>query len=193
MILKGGGDSGRIAVLELAIGASSMPERRYAVELERLAAQRPGDSEVMGAALRELARRGMYGEVAMLRDGAVRRKLPLKQGWFYEAAILAARSDYKGAISALSSGTEGSSGVEGSFALGGVLAVMGEHGRAAKEYAEAAAAARDARDRCQILKALGRELAASSDATGARRAYNKALIADPSDAEAVILARGMKK
>jgi predicted negative regulator of RcsB-dependent stress response len=40
---------------------------------------------------------------------------------------------------------------------------------------------------------LGRELAASGDAAGARQAYKKALVAEPSDAEAVILARGIKK
>jgi tetratricopeptide (TPR) repeat protein len=192
-VLRGGGNSGSLAVLGLAIRASKMTEEKYAIELERLAAQRPDDSEVMSAALRELARRGMYAEVVTLREGAARRKLPLKQEWFYAAATLAARGDYKAATSVLKSGAGGSSSAEGSFALGSLLAAMGEHGASAREYSSAAAAAHEDRDRCKALKALGRELAASGDAAGAMQAFKKASVADPSDSEAVILARGTKK
>jgi tetratricopeptide (TPR) repeat protein len=185
------GASGRLAALELAIRGRSMPEGRYAVELERLASQRPDDSEVMGAALRALAQRGMYGEAALLEQGAARRKLPLEYGWFYGSASLAARGDYRGAVSAIRAGGPGSEGAEGRFALASLLSATGDPVGAAAEYSRAAATARGSRDKCAALKALGRELGAAGDSAGAARAYRGALAADPSDAEAAILARAI--
>jgi tetratricopeptide (TPR) repeat protein len=183
--------SGRIAILELTIRGLSMPEARYAAELERLAALRPDDSEVMGDVLRALSIRGMYGEVAVLRDGAARRRLPLEYGWFYEAEVLAAQGDYPGAVSAIQ-GRAGAS-IEGDVALGGLYAAMGDPVKSAVEYSRAVAAARSGHVKCTALKALGRELAASGDAAGSARAYRDALAADPADAEAALLARVASK
>jgi tetratricopeptide (TPR) repeat protein len=187
----GGAGSGRLAALELSIRGASMPEGRYAAELERLAALRPDDPEVMGDALRSLSARGMYGEVAVLWKGAARRKLPLDYGWFYEAEVLAAQGDLPGAAAAIRTG--GGPSVEGSFALGSLYAAMGDPTKSAAEYSRAAAAARSGHAKCAALKALGRELGASGDPAGAARAYREALVADPADAEAALLARAASK
>jgi tetratricopeptide (TPR) repeat protein len=192
-VLKGGGDSGAVAALKLEIGSASMPEERYAVELERLASAHPDDPEVMGIALRELSRRGMYGEVALMTEAAARRKLPLRYGWFYEATARAARGDYAAAIEILRSGAGGRADAEASFALGSLLAEKGDHAGAVKEFSSSAATARDGKDRCAALKSLGRELAASGDPAGAKQAYKRAKAADPSDAAAAMLARGSGK
>jgi tetratricopeptide (TPR) repeat protein len=200
-VLKGGipplsDASGKLSVLALAINGRSMPEGRYAAQLERLAALRPGDPAVMGAALKALSIRGMYGEVAVLREGAARRKLPLEYGWYYEAEVLAAWGDYGGAVAAIQKGigiserfTDGAE--EGAFALGGLFAAMGDPVKSAAEYSRAVAAARNGQAKCAALKALGRELGATGDKAGAERAYRDALAADPGDAEAALLARSV--
>jgi tetratricopeptide (TPR) repeat protein len=186
--------SGALAVLELKIRGRSIPEGRYVIELERLAAERPNDAMVMGAVLRELSIRGRYDEVALLREGAARRKLPLENGWFYEAQVLTARGDYSRAASVIRANySSASSRAEGSFALGSLLGAMGDHVKAAAEYSRAAAAARSAPGRCAAFKALGRELGASADSQGATKAFKAALAADPSDAEAALLARSFSK
>src|SRR5208337_2432650 len=101
--LKGGEGSGAIAALTLLIEGRNEPEARYAADLERLAASKADDPEVQGAALRELAIRGMYGEVALLREGEARRGLRIAYGWYYDAAVRAARGDYKGAAATIES------------------------------------------------------------------------------------------
>jgi tetratricopeptide (TPR) repeat protein len=189
--LRGGGESGRLAALALAIGSASMPEERYAIELERLASRMPDDPEVAGTALRELARRGRYDEVALLHESASRRGLALRDAWFYEAAALAARGEYGAAASLLRSRAPRSA--ESRFALGSLLAAQEEHELAAREYSQAAAASASPRDRSAALKQAGREYAASGDPSASIEAYKKALAADPSDAEAAILARGVKR
>jgi hypothetical protein len=188
--LRGGGDSGRLAVLALAIGSASMPEERYAIELERLSARLPNDTEVAGTVLRELARRGRYDEVALLQESNLRRKLAVRDSWFYQAATLAARGEYGAAASLIRSSAPQS--VECHFALGSLLAAQEEHELAAREYGQAAAAA-SPREKCAALKQAGREYAASGDPSASIKAYKKALAADPSDAEAAILARGVKR
>jgi tetratricopeptide (TPR) repeat protein len=190
--LKGGGAQaagGGLAIMELTIRGRSMPEGRYVAELEGLAAERPGDPAIMGAALRALSQRGMFGELSVLRAGAANRKLPLEYGWFYEAQVSAARGNFSGAVSAL----KGKAGVEGAYALGSLYQAMGDPVAAGAEYSRAAAAARDGRSRCAAFKALGRELGASGDVAGATSAFKQALAADPSDAEAALLARSASK
>jgi tetratricopeptide (TPR) repeat protein len=192
-IAPGGVASGKLAVLELAIRGFSMPEGRFRAELERLAALRPDDPAVMDAVLRALSMRGMLGEVALLRESAAARKLPLEHGWFYKAEILAAQGDYPGAVSAIQSGAGASAGVEGPFALGTLFAAMGDPVKSAVEYSHAAAAAGRGHVKCIALKALGLELGASGDAAGAAKAYRDALAADPADAEAALLVRAISK
>jgi tetratricopeptide (TPR) repeat protein len=192
-VLGDGEESGRLAVLRLSILSLSMSEERYAIELERLAARRPDDAVVVDSALRELFRRGLYGEVDLLRRNAAGRKLPLEKAWFYEAATTAARGKYPSAASLIVAADGGPSSAEGFFALGSLHAALGDRGAAATDFACAAAMARSDRDKSAAYKAEGRELAASGDAPNAAKAYKRALAAEPSDAEAAILARGSGK
>jgi len=185
--MLGAGD-GASASLRLAIASPSMPEGRYAVELELLAARAPDDPEAQGFALRELARRGLYSEVAALAESAARRKVPVGDLWFYEAATEAARGRYAAASSLVES-RDGGESAEGAFALGSLAAARGESREAARRYAAAAAVAAAPRDRCSALKSLGRELDAAGDPRGAAGAFRRAAAADPSDAEAAVLAK----
>jgi hypothetical protein len=197
--LAGGGGSGFLAVLALTIKGRSQSEGRFAAELEGLAAERPDDSEVQGAVLRELALRGMFGEVAVLREATLRRGIPLRYGWYYDAAVLAARGDFPLAAAAIAAapaaageGAEGTrgQGSAGPYALGCLYAALGDAKKSAAAYSLAAAAARGATERCSALKALGRALGKSGDPSGAASAYRAAASADPKDAEAAILSRG---
>jgi hypothetical protein len=176
-----------LALLELSIRGLSMPEGRLASELERLAASRADDPRVMGATLRSLSLRGMYGEAAVLEETAMRRNLESEYLWYYEAETLAARGAYADAAKLISGQEE--PGCEGYFALGSLYEAMGDTAAAAKAYARSAAASSGSRNACAALKALGRELGASRDGEGASRAYKAALSADPLDAEAAMLAR----
>jgi tetratricopeptide (TPR) repeat protein len=193
--LKGGEGSGAIAALTLFIEGRNEPEARYAADLERLVASRAGDPEVQGAALRELAIRGMYGEVALLREGAARRGLQIAYGWYYDAAVRAARGDYKGAAATIESSVAGGGetdrgpGLAASYALGRLYGAMGDPVKAAAAFSRAVSAARGAGERCSALKALGNALGDSGDSAGAAEAYRAASEADPSDPEAAILSR----
>jgi hypothetical protein len=190
--LKGGDASkagGALAILELSIRGRAMPEGRFVAELERLAAERPDDPEIMDAALRALSERGMLGELSVLLESAARRKLSLEYGWFYEAEVRAAKGDYAGALSRL----KGRSGAEARFADGSLLAAMGDPAASAAEYARAAGDARNGREKCAALKAEGRELASSGDSGGAMKAFAQARAADPADAEAAMLSRPASK
>jgi hypothetical protein len=177
---------GKLAILELALRSSSMPEGRLASQYEALAAQRPLDPEVMGAALRTLSRRGMYGEVAVLREGAKRRGLKLEYGWYYDAEILAARGELPKALDVIKAA--GAPGAEGLFALGSLYGALGDMTASADAYSKAAVAA-NGEERCEAYKALGSSLGSSGDGEGASRAYQAALAAWPDDAEAAMLAR----
>jgi tetratricopeptide (TPR) repeat protein len=177
---------GKLAVLGLAIRSASMPEGRIVSQYEALAAQRPLDPEVMGAALRTLSQRGMYGEVAVLRDGAERRGLGLEYGWYYEAEILAARGELSKAIGVIK--TAGGQGAEGLFALGSLYSALGDNKASADAYSKAAIVA-TGKERCAAYKALGSSFLSSGDREGAARAYREALAAWPDDAEAAMLAR----
>lgn len=180
--------SGSLAVLASTIRGRAQPEGRFAADLERLAAQMPGDSAVIGAAIRALVVRGLYDEAAVLADSAARRGLRLEYGWYYEAAFLAARGRFQGAVGAID-GTA-APGVAGYYALGSLHAALGETDKSVQAYTKAADSAGDDRSRCAALKALGRALGMKGDAAGAADAYKAALRADPADAEAAILARG---
>lgn len=191
---EAGSDSGQLAAMALAIRGRSQPEERYAVELEQLAIERPSDPAAVGAALRELMIRRRYEELALLVEGATRRKLVLPYGWYYQAAVLAARGQLKPAAALL----EGSIPLRGvsaqaGFALGSLYSAMGLAARATEALAAAAAAARDGRERATAYKALGRAQERSGNAGGAARAFASAALADPSDAEAALLARGAAK
>jgi hypothetical protein len=177
---------GKLAVLELAIRSASMPEGRIASQYEALAAVRPLDSEVMGATLRSLSQRGMYGEVAVLRDGAARRGLGLEYGWYYEAEVLAARGELSKAIDVIKAASD--HGAEGLFALGSLYGALGDMKASADAYSKAAIAT-TGEERCAAYKALGSSLGSSGDGEGASRAYRAALAAWPDDAEAAMLAR----
>ncbi len=195
-VLAGGAGSGPIAALALVIEGRSQPEARLAADFERLAAAKADDPEVQAAALRELAIRGMYGEVALLREGSSKRSLPVAYGWYYDAAVLAARGDFKSAAEILESaagegsGDAGSRGPAASYALGSLYGAMGDPAKASEAFSRAVSAARGAKERCAALKALGRALGDSGDRAGASEAFRSAADADPSDPEAAILARG---
>ncbi len=194
-----GRGSGYLAILAVLIKGRAESEGRYVAELEGLAAARPEDPEVIGAALRELAIRGMYGEMAVLRESAARRKVALAYGQYYDALMLAARGDFPAAVISLraapsadnSSGdyTSGDYLSPRGYAIGSLYTSMGDSAKSAQAFSEAAASARSPRDRCESLKALGRALGAFGDAAGAARAYRSASLADPRDPEASILAR----
>jgi tetratricopeptide (TPR) repeat protein len=193
-VLKGGeptsSTAGLLAITELAIRGRSMPEGRLASELERLAADRPGDANVAGEALRKLYARGLFGEVAILESTASGRGLGLEYGWYYQAAMLAGRGDLAGAEKAILESAAGAASAEGCYALGGIYAAMGGPARAAAAYSRAADAARDGGARCAAYKAMGRQLGAAGDSAAAVKAYRAALAADPRDPEAAMLARG---
>ena len=193
--LKGGEGSGAIAALTLLIEGRKEPEARYAADLERLAASKADDPEVQGAALRELAIRGLYGEVALLREGEARRGLRIAYGWYYDAAVRAARGDYKDAAATIESfgageseGERGSS-LAASYALGRLYGAMNDPAEAAAAFSRAVSAARGAGERCAALKALGNALGDSGNRGGAAEAYRAASEADPSDPEAAMLSR----
>jgi hypothetical protein len=183
---SGGKASGRLAVLSLAIRSASMPEGRMAALYERLAAERPDDPEVMGAALKTLSRRGMYGEVAVLGASAASRGLKLEYGWYYEALVLAARGEFAAAIGVVKA--HGARSAEGLFALGSLYEASGDLTAAAEAYSRSAAAS-GGEERCAAYKALGAALGSSGDGEGAAAAYRAALAASPEDAEAAMLAR----
>ena len=177
---------GKLAVEELAIRSASLPEGRIASQYETLAAQRPLDPEVMGAVLRTLSQRGMYGEVAVLRDSAAQRGLGLEYGWYYEAEVLAARGELTKAIDVIKAA--GDHGAEGPFALGSLYGALGDMKASADAYSKATIAA-TGQERCAAYKALGASLGSSGDGEGAAQAYRAALAAWPDDAEAAMLAR----
>ena len=181
---------GRLAVLDLTLRGRSMPEGRFAVEFERLVALRPDDPLVVETALRSFLQRGLFGEAALLEAGAEKRALALERGWYYKAAILAARSDFKAAVAALEGSPAAQASYEGSYALGSLYEAMGRPGDSAKAYARAGRAARGPGARAAALKSLGRELGAMGDAGGSAKAYAAAAAEDPRDPEAALLARG---
>jgi hypothetical protein len=190
--------SGALAVLASAVKGRGQSEGRFTSDLERLAAEYPDDQAVMGATLRALALRGMHVELAVLRDGSRRRALPIENGWYFDAVLLAARGDYAGAIAVLESarGAAGASAANASareFALGSLFAATDETAESAEAFAASAAAARGGRERCAALKAYGRALSASGDSAAAGQAFRSAAAADPSDVEASILARGAQR
>jgi tetratricopeptide (TPR) repeat protein len=185
----GGAVAGSLALMAAIIEGRALSEGRYVAELERLAAERPDDTRIMGAVLRELLARGLFEEVEVLERSAARRGLRLEYGWFFEAAVLAARGDSAAAYAAIA-GAGRDAGTAGTYALGGLLADMGKHAEAATAYSRAASAASSGRERCAAYKALGRELGDTGDARGASLAYRAAAAADPADAEAAALARG---
>ena len=119
--------------------------------------------------MRELAIRGMYGEVALLREGASKKSLRIAYGWYYDAAVLAARGDFKGAAEILESaagegtGDTGSRGPAASYALGSLYGAMGDPAKASAAFSRAVSAARGAKERGAALKALGRALGDSGD------------------------------
>jgi tetratricopeptide (TPR) repeat protein len=186
--------AGALAVLASTIKGRSQPEGRFAADLERLAAERSDDPEVLGAVLRALALRGMYGEVALLREGA-RRKVAIEHGWYYDAVVLAARGDFPGAVKVIEaagdSGAADASASAKEYALGSLFAAMGYTPKSVEAFSRAAASGHGGRERCAALKALGSVLGESGDLKGAAEAYGSAAVADPSDAEAAVLARGV--
>jgi hypothetical protein len=193
--------TGANAVLAATIKGRGQPEGRFAADLERLAAERPTDPEVLGVALRELALRGMFGEVALLREGA-RRKVAIGYGWYYDAVVLAARGDFPGAAKLIEeSGNAGAVDASASaadasasaraYALGSLCSAMGDIPKSIEAFTRAAASGHGGRERCSAFKALGYVLGESGDFKGAAEAYGSAAAADPSDAEAAILARGV--
>jgi tetratricopeptide (TPR) repeat protein len=188
--------AGALAVLAATIKGRSQPEGRFASDLERLAAERSDDQEVLGAMLRALALRGMYGEVALLREGA-RRKVAIENGWYYDAVVLAARGDFPGAIKVIAtagdSGATDASASARAYALGSLFAAMDDTPKSVEAFSRAAASGHGGRERCAALKALGNVLGESGDLRRAAEAYGSAAAADPSDAEAVILARGVSR
>jgi hypothetical protein len=155
----------------------------------------PNDPMVMGAALKALSIRGMYGEVAVLREGAARRKLPLEYGWYYEAEVLAARGDYaeRSAIRDRNTPSASRRAEEGAFALGGLFAAMGDHVKSAAEYSRAPSRRRGtARPNAPPSKRSGANWARLADKARSRTGlYRDALAADPGDAEAALLARSV--
>jgi tetratricopeptide (TPR) repeat protein len=193
-LLKGEGPaktlSGKLAVLDVTIRGRSMPEARFASELENLAARRPEDTEVIEAVFRALSRRGMYGEVAVLEAGASRRGLRFRNDWYYEAEILTARGDYSGAAAEIRGNAGAMAEPEGEYALGSLYAATGDAVKSAEAYSKAATLARRPAARCASLKAYGRELGATGDERGEVAAYRAALAADPLDHEAALLVRG---
>ncbi len=190
--LAGGEGSSGIAVLSLDIESRSMPEGKLAARFERLAAGWPDDADVQGAVLRVLALRGMYGELAVVREVSARKRLPIAYGWYYDAVLSAARGDYKTAAATIASAGQLGSAPAGSYALGSLYGVTGDDAQSADAFARAADSARAGSERCACFKALGRALGASGDLAGAARAYRSAQDADPSDPEAAILARMSK-
>jgi tetratricopeptide (TPR) repeat protein len=181
--------AGGIELLAAMLRGGGQPEGRLAADLERIAAERPQDPEVAGAVLRSLAQRGLYEELSVLREGAARRKLPLEYGWYYEALVLAAREDFKGAAAAIVAAGNGA-GTASNYALGSLYAAMGDSAQAIEALTRAADSAGPGRDRCAAYKALGRAFGGEGDAGAASRAFRAAAQADPRDAEAAILARG---
>ncbi len=184
--------AGALAVIALTIMDRSRPEGRFAADLERLTAERPTDPEVLGAALRALSIRGMYGEVALLRAGAARRAVASEYGWYYDAVVLAARGDFPGAAKAITLAA-GDSDPVAAFALGSLHAAMGDVRKSAEAFSRSAAFGHSGRERCTAFKALGKALGDSGDLGGAVAAYRSAAAADPSDAEAAILVRGVSR
>jgi tetratricopeptide (TPR) repeat protein len=181
--------SGSLEMLEASIRGRSQPEGRFAVELESLAASRPGDPLVLGAVLRALFLRASYGELSIVREAAARGRVPLAYGWFYDAALLAARGDLPAASAAvLAAG--GTAGAAGDFALGSLYAAMGRPRDAAAAYARAAGSTSPGPERCAAYKGLGRALGEAGDSGGAALAFKQAAAADPADVEASILGRG---
>jgi hypothetical protein len=183
---------GGLALLQTLIAGRAGNEGRLAAELERLAELRPEDGEVAAAAMRELAIREMYGELAVLSDGAAKRSLESRYGWYYRAAVLAARGAFKPAEDILmkslaKAAPEGAAA--GWYALGSLYEATGDPAGSAAAFARASELARGARDRGDSLKAWGRALGESGDAAGAAKAYKAAAEENPSDAEAAILAR----
>jgi hypothetical protein len=188
--LSGGGGSAPLAILATTIRGRNWSEGRLAAEFERLAAERADDPEVHSAALRALALRGMFGEVALLRQGAARKGAQVAYGWYYDAAVRAARGDFQGAAAVIETSEGGRGpGLAGPYALGCLYAAMGDSARSAESYAAAAAAAGDGRERCAAFKALGRSLGEAGDRAGSAAAFGEAAAADPTDAEAALLAR----
>jgi hypothetical protein len=168
----------------------SAPEARLAAELEGIAARRPDDAAAIGAVLRELTRRGLYGEAGLVAAGASGRGRAVEYGWFYEAALRAARGDSGGARKTLEAAAGSSAEQARLFALGTLLAAAGEDEAAAAGFEGAARASGEGRDRAAAYKALGRARADMSRPEEARAAYRAAALADPDDQEAAMLSRG---
>ena len=184
--------SGLLKVMAVTLVDRGRPEGRFDADLEALAAELPHDGEVMGAVFRSLFIRERYGELAILREQAARNGTALRYGWYYDAAVRAARGGFKAAAAGIAAAGEGSCGW---YALGSLRAAMGDAAKSVDAFSQAADSARGGRERCAAFKALGRALVESGDQGRAARAFASAVSADPSDAEAAILARvqGTKK
>lgn len=192
-MLQGGGSSSEVAVLLMTVQGRKEPEKRLVADLERLAAERPGDGLVMGTALRTLFVRGMLDELALLRTSAQGGK-GVEYGWFYDAAIEAAKGEYAAAAETLSGGLAGDAPpAAGLYALGSLYRRSGDLERAAVAFSRAASGGRSPSERCAAYMALGGTFGEEGDSSSAQAAYASALAADPKNPEAAIASRGASR
>jgi len=182
------------AALALELGGGQGAEDRLVASFLRLGETWSGSGAAAAVVQRLLLQRGRYEEFLQLHAETSGKGLVLPDAWFYAmmAKTLQGSFDEARALAEAEGGKPGAGGEGpvGAYSQALLLAQGGETAAALKRCQAALLLALTARERSTILKEIGALEAAQGSSPRALAAYRAALAADPSDGEALVLAKG---
>lgn len=180
--------------LGVELSSTKEGEGRFIARVIRLAEEHRGLAEAREFTLRVLLAHGRWDEYLVVYDGATESDRRDPHWWFWEVAAELLRGDLAAAsrvAEAHGPSPRDAEGPEGAFALGLVDSLQGR--KAEERFWAALDLSREPAQRAASLKEIGRLEEAAGRHDRAMEAWSAAVLADPDDAEARILASSAKK
>lgn len=178
--------------LGLELDAGRQGEARFVARAGRLPEEHPAEPGARTFALRVLFAHGRWHEYLQLYDQASTGDRRDPGWWFWSLGAALLRGDLEAAAKAAEEGSSPrlAPGPEGAFAQGLVAELRGDPALARRRFEAALALSTKGSQKAAALKELGRLEGAAGRRAAALAAFAAARAADPSDAEAAILAAG---